>query len=198
MLLQGLVKLLLTLPIWLLFRPRIIGWKHLFFTGPAIIAANHFSLTDPAFIMLTSPRIIRYLAKPELFEKPMSRMLMTALGAFPVQREHMEITSIRHAIRVLEGGGVFGIFPEGRRSLTGELDAFDKGAAFLALRCHVPIIPVYADPTAQKRLRVRMIVGKPMDADAIAAQYKGRAVDTVTLALRDRIMDLKNIFEGRG
>ena len=197
MLLQGLAKLMLTLPVWLVFRPRIAGWRNLLFSGPAIIAANHFSMTDPAFIMLACPRIIRYMAKPELFVKPVSRMLMTALGAFPVQRGYMEITSVRHAMRVLAGGGVFGIFPEGRRSLTGEMDAFDKGAAFLALRCNVPIIPIYMDPTAHKRLRVRMIVGEPMDAAAIADQYQGRAVDIVTLALHDRIMDLKNVFEGR-
>ena len=64
--------------------------------------------------------------------------------------------------------------------------------AFLALRCKAPVIPVYSDPEAPKRLRLRLIVGEPIDVQEIADQYGGRAVDVVTDALRDRMQSLKD------
>ena len=90
---------------------------------------------------------------------------------------------------------IFGIFPEGRRSLTGELDSFEKGAAFLALRCNAPIIPVYADPNWKKRGKVRMIVGETIYPNEIAKTYAGRSVDSVTDAIRDALQQLKNELE---
>ena len=92
---------------------------------------------------------------------------------------------------VLDKGKVFGIFPEGRRSVTGELDELERGAAFLALRCKVPIIPVYSDPRTYRKLRINMIVGEPMDAAAIAAAHKGKSVDVVTQAIADKLQQLR-------
>ena len=101
------------------------------------------------------------------------------------------MTSLKQAMQVLDKGKVFGIFPEGRRSVTGELDELERGAAFLALRCKVPIIPVYSDPRTYRKLRINMIVGEPMDAAAIAAAHKGKSVDVVTQAIADKLQQLR-------
>ena len=103
--------------------------------------------------------------------------------------------SLKQAMGVLEKNHIFGIFPEGRRSLTGELDSFEKGAAFLALRCSSPIIPIYADPDWKKRKRVRMIVGEPIDPNEVSQTFAGRGVDAVTDAIRDSLQNLKNELE---
>ena len=103
--------------------------------------------------------------------------------------------SLKQAMSVLEHNHIFGIFPEGRRSITGELDSFEKGAAFLALRCNAPVIPVYADPNWKKRKHVRMIVGETLNANEIAESHAGRGVDAVTEAIRDRMQLLKNELE---
>ena len=105
------------------------------------------------------------------------------------------MVSLKQAMSVLEKNHIFGIFPEGRRSLTGELDSFEKGAAFLALRCNAPIIPVYVDPYYKKRKKLRMIVGEPIDAKQVSETYAGRGVDAVTEAIRDRMQLLKNEME---
>ena len=191
-----LLKLLFTVPFVLLFRPRVIGWRNLFFRGKAIIVSNHFELSDPIKIAFVSPRAVHFMAKQELFKNPILRLFMKSFLAFPVNRRHADMASLKQAMTVLDKGRVFGIFPEGRRSITGELDSFEKGAAFLALRCNAPVIPVFADPAAQKRLRIRMIVGEPMDAAAIAASCEGKSVDVVTEALHDRLQALKNEMEG--
>ena len=190
-----LCKLLFTIPFFLLFRPRIQGYRHLFFMGKGVVVSNHNDLSDPIYLALVCPRIIHFMAKQELFQYPALKLLLKGLFAFPVYRKHADMASLKQAMTVLEKGKVFGIFPEGRRSVTGELDAFEKGAAFLALRSNAPIIPIYADHRAPGRMRIRMNIGAPMDPKVIADAYSGRAVDAVTDALRDRMQLLKNELE---
>lgn len=188
-------KFLLTPFFWMIYRPRVKRFGNLFFTGRGILISNHFSLGDPIRLALVAPRPVHFMAKQELFNSQMKRFFLKQLLAFPVYRKHADMASLKQAMTVLERGRLFGIFPEGRRSITGELDTFEKGVAFLALRCGAPIIPVYADPDWRKHGRVTMVVGEPMDAAAIASAHAGRGVDAVTLALRDRMQQLKNELE---
>lgn len=188
-------KYLLTPFFWLFFLPSVKNLERLFFRGAAIIISNHFSLSDPIRLALVVPRPVHFMAKQELFSTRLKRFFLGQLLAFPVYRKQADILSLKQAMTVLEKKHIFGIFPEGRRSITGELDSFEKGAAFLALRCSAPIIPVYADPNWKKRRRVRMIVGEPLDAKQISETYAGRGVDAVTEAIRDRMQLLKNEME---
>lgn len=187
-----LAKVLLSPFFLLLMRPRVRGLRHLWRRGGAIVVSNHWALSDPILIALISPRVVHFMAKQELFQNPAARfVLMRGLYAFPVNRKHADMVSLKQAMAVLQKGKVFGIFPEGRRSVTGELDELERGAAFLALRCNVPILPVYSDPRTYRKLRVNMIVGEPMDAAAIAAAHKGRSVDVVTQAIADKLQQLR-------
>ena len=187
-----LAKVLLSPFFLLLMRPRVRGLRHLWRRGGAIVVSNHWALSDPILIVLISPRVVHFMAKQELFQNPAARfVLMRGLYAFPVNRKHADMASLKQAMAVLQKGKVFGIFPEGRRSVTGELDELERGAAFLALRCNVPILPVYSDPRTYRKLRVNMIVGEPMDAAAIAAAHKGRSVDVVTQAIADKLQQLR-------
>ena len=187
-----LAKVLLSPFFLLLMRPRVRGLRDLWRRGGAIVVSNHWALSDPILIALISPRVVHFMAKQELFQNPAARfVLMRGLYAFPVNRKHADMASLKQAMAVLQKGKVFGIFPEGRRSVTGELDELERGAAFLALRCNVPILPVYSDPRTYRKLRVNMIVGEPMDAAAIAAAHKGRSVDVVTQAIADKLQQLR-------
>ena len=190
-----LVKVLLTPFFWLLFWPNVKNFNRLFFRGAGIIVSNHFSLSDPIRLAFVVPRPMHFMAKQELFDSKLKRFFLTQLLAFPVYRKQADMLSLKQAMTVLEKKHIFGIFPEGRRSITGELDSFEKGAAFLALRCNAPIIPVYVDPYWKKRRRLRMIVGEPLNAVQISETYAGRGVDAVTEAIRDRMQLLKNEME---
>ena len=191
------LRILLAPLFFLIFRPRIQGYERLFFRGKAVLVSNHVALKDPVMIAFVCPRVVHFMAKQELFEKPLPRFLLRwGFLTFPVNRKHADMVSLKKAMALLDKGKVFGIFPEGRRSVTGELDEFEKGAAFLALRCNAPIIPYYSDPFAPRRHRARVIVGEPMDAKAIADACGGRAVDAVTNALHDRMQALKNEMAG--
>ena len=188
-------KIVCTIPTWLVYRPLIYGYKNLFFKGKGIVISNHFSLLDPLWLGFVSPRNLHFMAKKEIFTTPLKRFLLKLLLAFPVNRHHADIVSLKQAISILNRGRVFGIFPEGKRSITGELDTFEKGAAFLALRCNAPIIPVYCDPKMYRRLRIRMIVGEPIDAKKVAETQPGKPAEAVALYLRDTMQELKNRME---
>ena len=181
---------------FLIFRPRIENWKGLFFRGPAVIVSNHWSFADPILIACMCPRPIHFMAKASLFEKPLAARVLRSFFAFPVNQNTADMRSLRKAQELLKEGKVFGIFPEGRRSLTGGLDRFEKGAAFLALRADVPIIPVYSDPWSFSRMRSRMIVGKPLSSGSIPEGYPGKPVDAVTQAIRDSLQDMANRMGG--
>ena len=183
--------------IWLLFRPKVIGLKNLFCRGKAILVSNHWSLWDPVLLAAISPRVVRFMAKQELFTSKLKRFFFKTLYVFPVNRGHADIASLKYAMSLLEKGKMFGIFPEGKRSVTGELDELERGAAFLALRCNAHIIPIYSSPDAFRKVRIRMIVGAPMDAQAIAAERKGKSTEVVTEAVRERLLELKAEMEAR-
>ena len=190
-----LLKIIISPFFWLFFRPKIKNFGRLFFRGRGILISNHFSLGDPIRLAFVAPRPIHFMAKQELFDSKIKRFFLKQLLAFPVYRKQADMLSLKQAMGVLEKNHIFGIFPEGRRSLTGELDSFEKGAAFLAIRCNAPIIPIYADPNWKKRGQVRMIVGETILPNEVAKTYAGRSVDSVTDAIRDALQKLKNELE---
>ena len=189
------IKILLTPFFWLIYRPKVINLGRLFFRGKAILISNHFSLGDPIRLAFVAPRPIHFMAKQELFDSKLKRFFLTQLLAFPVYRKQADMLSLKQAMAVLDKNHIFGIFPEGRRSLTGELDSFEKGAAFLAIRCNAPIIPIYADPYWKKRGQIRMIIGETIHPDEVAKSFAGRSVDAVTDAIRDALQLLRNELE---
>lgn len=180
--------------IWIFRTPRVIGREHLKnIQGGAIIVSNHWSLQDPIYIATVTPRFIRFMAKKELFATKIGDfMFRRLLLTFPVDRNSADITSLKHAMEMIRQNKIFGIFAEGRRSVSGQMDSFEKGAAFIALKTDAPIIPVYSKPFSWK---LRMAVGEPMYAKQICAQYKGKPVEVVTEAISDKLHELKLISE---
>jgi 1-acyl-sn-glycerol-3-phosphate acyltransferase len=104
-----------------------------------ILAANHISSLDPPILGSTFPREVRFMAKKELFENRYSRALYSGLRAFPVDREKSDMSALKYALRTLKEGVGVGIFVQGTRFRKDE-GAF-SGAAFLASRTDVPIVP---------------------------------------------------------
>ena len=182
---------------WLLYRPLIIGHENLFIRGKAIFVCNHISMADPIVLAMVSPRLIHFMAKSELFKNPIGKALMPLLLAFPVNRKQSDMASLKNAIRVLEKGKVFGIFPEGKRAVTDEMDVLEKGAAFLAIRSGAPVVPIYIRPDTYKKMHLRMAVGKPiLVGSLVATTPKNKLIDVVTDEISDAMRVLQSIAGG--
>lgn len=124
------------------FRMRRIGMEHIPADGPLIIAANHRSFMDPWVIGMMLRRPIYYVAKTELFRRPVVAWLLSSLGAFPVDRGQGDRDAMDAARRILERGDVVVIFPEGTRTRPGPLGAPKRGVGRLALETGAPVVPV--------------------------------------------------------
>lgn len=149
--------------IWLIFRPKVYGNRKALATkGGAIFICNHISMADPVLLGIVSPRIIHFMAKKEIFANPILRGFFKACFAFPVSRGTADLKSIKNAIKVLEKGGVFGIFPEGRRMVADCMDEFELGTSMIAIRTGVPVVPIYMHVRAYKMSRPKLIVGEPI------------------------------------
>ncbi len=177
--------------LWLIFRPDIRNWKGLRSKGPVMYLCNHFSLADAVALAAISPRVIRFMALESLFKKPIANAFFRSLYMLPAgEGGGSRLGPVKRAIALLNEGYAFGIFPEGHRSpVYTEMDAFEKGAAFIALRADVPIIPVYMDPLSWKRVRLRVTVGERIVPEEVKQSCPGqKPVD----ALTDRIVDTLN------
>ena len=87
-----------------------------------VVVANHISAMDPVILQISSPRrIIHFMMAKEYYEKKPWYWLYKAFGTIPVNRSGTDIAAVRAALRVLKDEKVIGLFPEGRISLTGEM-----------------------------------------------------------------------------
>jgi 1-acyl-sn-glycerol-3-phosphate acyltransferase len=121
---------------------RVFGRENVPRTGGALIAGNHISFIDPPTIGAALPRRTYYFAKKELFEVPVFGAIIRKCYAFPVEREIGDREAVRNAINILKSGELLVIFPEGGRSPDGTLQEGNVGAALIASRAGVPIVPV--------------------------------------------------------
>lgn len=112
---------------------------------PVVVASNHASHIDPPLVGCIFPRPLRYLAKKELFAGPVMGSLITHLGAISVDRSDKLGAGavLKMLLERLEAGESVLVFPEGSRSKDGRIAALEGGAAFLASKAGVPIVPVY-------------------------------------------------------
>lgn len=156
----------------LLFGYRTEGAEKVPEKGPVILAANHLSILDPIAIGAGIKRPVSFLARADVFRLPVLSWLLPRLYAIPVERGTGDLSAIKGAIRALERGMAFGIFPEGTRSRSGRLQPFKTGVAAIAFRTGSPVVPVAvvgsekAWPVGRKlfRLRqpIRVVYGDPI------------------------------------
>ena len=111
--------------------------------GPAILAPNHISFLDSAFLMFSVPRNISFVGKAEYMDSWKTKYLFPALGMIPIDRGggKKSLVALEAAEEVLNRGELFGIFPEGTRSRDGFLYKGRTGVARLALKVGCPIYP---------------------------------------------------------
>lgn len=177
-------------------RWKVIGDSRLPPGQGLILIANHASYWDPVVIGCAIDRNIFFMAKAELFKIPVLSFIIKRLGAFPVHRTGADRASIKQALELLEGGNVVGIFPEGTRSKTGEFLNPHLGAAMLALKGGVPLLPVAVSGTKGFWGQVKVVIGKPMHFTAHNRRKVSRAeMESVSREAMEEIGRLLAVVE---
>ena len=121
---------------------EVSGRGDLLAEGPALLVANHAGHLDPPVISIAVRRQVYFMARENLLQTPVIGPVLRRCGVFPVRPETADRTAIRHAVTLLAEGKLVCIFPEGTRSATGELQDAHPGAALIAAKARVPLIPV--------------------------------------------------------
>jgi len=124
------------------FRMRCIGSDNVPASGSAILAPNHFSFMDHFFTGAFIRRRVNFMAKSQLFSKPM-QWIYSPGGVFPVRRGHYDEDAFITADAVLDRGGSIVMYCEGGRSRTGKVgDKARPGIGRLALESGAPVVPI--------------------------------------------------------
>jgi 1-acyl-sn-glycerol-3-phosphate acyltransferase len=124
------------------FRGLIHGMENIPSEDPLIIVSNHASNYDPVIISNCVRRPVAYMAKEELFQIPVFRKAIELCGAYPVSRGSPDRQAIRSAIKYLNQGWAVGLFLEGTRTSTGRITNPKRGAALIAAKAKVPLLPI--------------------------------------------------------
>lgn len=180
-----------------LFSTRIVGWERVP-SGGCVLAGNHVSYLDPVLLWSALPRPVHFVAKAELWEVPLLGWALDHFWAIPVHRGSADKRMIETASSLLERGEIVGMFPEGTRQADPGADPMMSahgGAAFLALRCGVPVVPIgiagteRAWPKGARLPRVVPVaawIGEPVRPEAFTGTRKER-VGAMTAAIMERI-----------
>ena len=160
----NLVKPIYTILLKIIFRPKIIGRENIPEKGALIFAGNHKHAVDPTMVMMSTRRIVHYMAKEELF-RGLHGIFLKKIGLIKVYRGKSNPNAVIEAEKVLNNGGTVGIFPEGTRNKTNEeLLKFRHGAVAIAKKTGTPILP-FAIKNKYKIFRKSVVLefGKPID-----------------------------------
>lgn len=121
--------------------------------GPIIVVSNHLSWIDIPLVGLAIPRRIAFMAKSEYFRSPFHAFLVRLYGGFTVDRGTIDRTALNEALSALHNGCALGIFPEGTRSRTLQLQRGKLGTAYIALTNNASIVPIGISGTEKIRTR---------------------------------------------
>ena len=144
-----------------------------------ILVCNHTSFSDVLVLEVASTRQIFFMGKAELFKIPIFKQLITALGAFPVNRGGADLTSIKRTMAEIHSGKVVGIFPQGTRCPYVDPRETDikGGVGMIAYRAKADILPVFIDSEAGRTKIFRknkVTFGKLIKFDEIPFEVDGK------------------------
>lgn len=152
----------------------------------AIIVCNHRCPIDPAMVVLAADRPMHWMVAKEYAEHPALAWFWRRLGVIPVSRGGIDTAATKQAIRLAREGGLVGMFPEGRINDTEQLLLPGRpGAAMIALRARVQVIPCYLSGTPYNGTiwasfflpaKARLVVGSPIDLRAYYGHERQREV----------------------
>lgn len=206
-----LVRSLAALAYTLLYRFRVFHADRVPETGACLVACNHASHLDPpAVSSAIRRRATHFVAKAELFEPRGFGWLITALCSIPVRQDgESDISAIRAVLSRLQTGAAVLIFPEGSRTLTGQMQPLQRGVAVLVKRAGCPVVPcavvgtrgAWPARTALPRFwrrRVMVAFGEPIPGEELLAGGPDSALSRLRREIESLRLELEQKLDADG
>ena len=181
---RKLVKVTLGVVYRIAFRVKITGQVP--DEGAYVLCCNHINYLDAAAIVLFNKRKVNFVAKEDLFQHGILMWLGHLFDVIPIKRDMQDIEAMKRCLKVLKNGELLGIFPEGtRKGMEKNLKA-KNGAAFMAMKAKVKVIPIGIHGTFKPFSKVYMNYGEPIDLSG----YTKDNLDEATENIMDTIVML--------
>jgi 1-acyl-sn-glycerol-3-phosphate acyltransferase len=183
------------------------GQENIPATGPFVLAPVHRSFIDTPIASACTRRRMRFMGKDSMWKKKPLGWTLSALGAFPVTRGSADREAITRAIAVLESGEPLVLFPEGERKSGTVVQPLRDGAAYVACKAGVPIVPVGiggSERVLGKGMKFMyprklvVLIGEPIHAAlAVNGRMPRAEVKQISLQLHERLQSLFDEAERR-
>ncbi|MSZ55842.1 MAG: hypothetical protein F2594_00765 [Actinobacteria bacterium] len=183
-------------------RARVVGKHNIPKNGPFLLAPIHRSNIDTPLAAAVTSRRMRFMGKDSIWKFKPIGWIISSLGAFPVTRGSADREALKRCIAVLESGEPLVLFPEGTRQSGPVVQPLFDGAAYVAVKAGVPIIPVGIGgsegvmPKGSKMIYPRkcvLVVGEPIVA---VADESGRIPRSAVKDITERLtVDLQRLFD---
>lgn len=179
----------------LLFRTRVLHRERMINEGPAILASNHQSFLDPPILGNVSTRGIFFLARKTLLDTPGMGWLLPKLNVVPVDQEGTDRSALKALIRLLRAGEGVLVFPEGARTLDGNLQPVLPGLGLVIAKTLAPVVPmrIFGAHEALPRgggglhlHKITVVVGEPIHFTEADLQPPGKELYA---RLSNRVME---------
>ncbi|MFW5940166.1 MAG: lysophospholipid acyltransferase family protein [Chloroflexota bacterium] len=193
------LRAVLTLILHIVGSLKVEGRENVPATGPYILVINHMSKADPPLVFLALPPMrMRFFAGEKWESHILFGPVMKVAGGIYINRGEVDRKALREALQALRGGSIFGLAPEGTRSKVGHLIKAKDGAAYLASRARVPVLPVgvvNSDVLGEnvKRLRrtpTEVHIGEAFELPDLGRRPKGRDLEAYTHLIMVHIANL--------
>jgi 1-acyl-sn-glycerol-3-phosphate acyltransferase len=155
----------------MIFSMRVIHPERMVESGPLLIAVNHSSFFDPPLAGICSRRGVFYLARKTLLKWPFFGPLFPAMNVIPVERDGNDMSALREVIKKVKDGNAVLLFPEGTRSIDGNLQPARAGIGLVIAKTGAPVLPMRifgayeAFPKNARRFQlsqITMVIGEPI------------------------------------
>ena len=136
------LKKVMDVSMYVLFKPEVLGYENVKDKHGLILAGNHKSFLDIPLVISSVSEDVHFMCKKELFDKQLLKYIFSKMGAFPVNRDGLDLKAVKTAIKLLKEDEIVGIFPEGTRNKTNEiLLPFKEGTTRIAVKTKKKVIP---------------------------------------------------------
>ncbi len=195
------------------FRLAVEGRENLPSSGPYVLAPVHRSNIDFLLVSTVVRQRVRFMGKESLWKVAALGRFIASLGAFPVRRDKVDRVALRRCVEILANGEPLTIFPEGARQFGPVVSELFEGAAYVAARAGVPVVPVgiagseAAMPKGAKLIRpvkIHLVLGRPLwgqphgqaGAGKVSRSELRQRTDQLRVALQE-VFDQARALRGR-
>lgn len=190
---RSIIKFLIHMFYKIMFRIEKIGEENIPKTEPVILCANHINTWDAVGLVTSCKRKIDFVAKEDLFNNSFLNWIAHVFDVIPIKRGMRDMEAMKRCIKVLKDKGALGIFPEGTRKGLEKGAKVQTGAAYMAIKAKVKIVPVGIQGTFKPFSKVKLYFGKPISFEKYNSKNPTKEeLETATKEVMDNIIMLTN------